>query len=283
MVFKWVSSFLVSFILTKVIIVCARNFKFIHPISNFVPHQHKAGISSLGGIAIFTSFMIMRLFNDTLGLSSEIYHSYYVGTLCFLVGLVDDLVKINTGRNSGLPKIWKLLALVIFLLPYFIWVLNDPLLAVKFTSVIIFAAATIDVVDGLDGLAAITTIIPLAILGGSIAISLCGSILGFLYFNLKPAKIFMGDSGAMFIGSIIGCLLLGSELHPKVIYLFVIPILEVASVILKFILVKCKLNHKFFVAPIHHDLERRFGETITTILLTLCNLSIGILVVQNIF
>ena len=276
MLLKWLPSFLVSGLTTRLLIGLNRNFNFAQPISNFVNHKHKQGTPTLGGISIFLSFMCFRLLNSAVGLNREMQHIYYVGTACFLVGLIDDLTKIYTKNNAGKHKFWKLTVLILLLAPYFMRLY--PLMnAVTKVAIIIFAAGTSNIIDGLDGLLCMTAIPILVGLGNAPSISLAGSLLGFLYFNLKPARIFLGDCGSMFIGAIIGSSIIGSNFMGESILLYLVPILQSLIVLLKMTLVRLKLPHKFFIAPMHHHLEKKIGESRTTILLVSLNIVVVIL------
>ena len=270
MLLKWLPSFLLSAFLTRLFVQLGRRFQLSQPISEFVNHKHKSGTPTFGGIAVFLSFMLLRMLNSALGLNREMQHIYYVGTVCFLVGLIDDFTKVRTKHNKGKTRLWKLSLLILFLLPYFMR-FAAPLEAIQKTAIIIFASATADILDGLDGLLCMTAIPILCGLGNGPSISLAGSLLGFLCFNLKPAKIFLGDCGAMFIGSIIGSAIISSNLGLDGVALCALPIFQSFIVLLKMALVELRLPHKFFTAPIHHHVEKQFGETWATLLLVSAN------------
>lgn len=279
MLFKWLPSFLISNVLTRLIISLSNRFKYFQPVSSTISHAHKKNTPSLGGIAIFFGFMLIRLFNGFLGLNKEMHFLYYASFVCFFVGLYDDLTKIISKKNRGRTRTSKFILLILLLFPFFLMKTSfDIITSIKYTSIIIFASATADIVDGLDGLLALSVFPSLICLGTDASISLLGSILGFLYYNLRPARIFMGDCGSMFIGSVIGCTILSIDVDYKIGFLFIIPILQILSVGLKILLIKMGLPHSFFIAPIHHDLEKRLGENITTIGITLINAIIVFLV-----
>ena len=87
---------------------------------------------------------------------------------------------------------------------------------------------------------------------GGIAV---GSILGFLMFNLHPAKVMMGDTGSLFIGGLISCLALYLKIPLLLIVIALIPILETLSVIIQVAYYKKTGNRIFKMAPLHHHFE----------------------------
>ena len=115
---------------------------------------------------------------------------------------------------------------------------------------------------------------------GSIAV---GSILGFLMFNLNPAKVMMGDTGSLFLGGLISCLALYLKMPLLLIVIALIPILETLSVILQVYYYKKTGNRIFKMAPLHHHFElsgwneNKVVRVFSVITLLMC--IIGILIV----
>lgn len=211
------------FTIGSVIVVSKLKRLFDEPSENRKIHLFK--IPNLGGVGIFISFIFSAsLFNISSNIS---YFSPLISSsiLIFAVGLKDDLIKVEPSK--------KLLAQVIaaFIMAYFsdlritsfyglfgIENLSYPvsLIVTIFISVYIYNA--INLIDGVDGLAGGLTLIAslslalfFFIIGSTsdamLAICLAGSIIGFLYYNITPAKTFMGDSGSLFTGLILSILL----------------------------------------------------------------------------
>jgi len=191
-----------------------------------MPGQHKRHrfpTPNLGGISIFVGFWAAITFSyqHFPGLSAELgQFLYYVvagGVIIFLIGLIDDL--------SGLSAMVKLCSQIIAGLILYAGGLRITILFIPFLGPIelgysslpvtllwlVGVTNSINLIDGLDGLAAgVSAIAALALLFVGIAFSLMtvivfaaaiiGSSLVFLYFNHYPAKIFMGDSGSLFLG-----------------------------------------------------------------------------------
>lgn len=115
---------------------------------------------------------------------------------------------------------------------------------------------------------------------GSISV---GAILGFLMFNLHPAKVMMGDTGSLFIGGLISCMALYLKIPLLLIVIALIPILETLSVIIQVAYYKKTGNRIFKMAPLHHHFElsgwseNKVVRTFSVITLVVCIL--GILIV----
>jgi phospho-N-acetylmuramoyl-pentapeptide-transferase len=255
----------------------------VQPISTALPgHSHKAGTPTFGGISIYFSFLITALiFKNSASLMILII------TICFIIGAADDIRKVSSKSNRGLGKSSKLVLLLLPLLCTFLLSGNSYWLAAINTSIVLFFAAAFDISDGLDGLAALlslATLLASALIEprlGRTILTLSGSVIGFLFFNLGPAKIFMGDSGSLMIGGFIGTIFILSGYDYRIILLSSVPIINLASVGLRLAQIYTNLNFLKLVkfkAPLHHHLEDRVGESRTVILLTSIAAVIGILI-----
>ncbi|MET3683009.1 UDP-GlcNAc:undecaprenyl-phosphate GlcNAc-1-phosphate transferase [Alkalibacillus flavidus] len=199
---------------------------------------HKGAMPRLGGLAIYLSFMIglMLFYPDSVYTLPVMIG----GSIIMLVGFLDDLIELS-------PK-WKMtgqiLAAIVVLGTIQVEFVNLPFggelhfgwLSIPITIIWIIAITNaINLIDGLDGLAggvsaiALLTITVMSIVMNNyfvttIALLLLGSTIGFLYYNFHPAKIFMGDTGALFLGYMIAVLsLLGFK--NVTVFSFVIPII----------------------------------------------------------
>ena len=124
----------------------------------------------------------------------------------------------------------------------------------------------INLTDGIDGLSSsvsaiiITCLTSIAILFGVDEVSIFGSIsigivLGFLMFNLHPAKVFMGDTGSLLLGGLISAMALYLKMPLILIVIALIPVIETISVMIQVIYFK-KTGKRFFkMAPLHHHFE----------------------------
>ena len=204
-----------------------------------------------------------------------------------LVGMVDDLAKIKKKQNAGLTPLQKLI-LQIVVSAVFITVLRitggvDTAVWVPFANVsfeipwivyIIFAAFIIvgadnavNLTDGLDGLAAGVTL-PVALFftavglrqgNGGVAVfaaALAGALAAFLIFNFHPAKVFMGDTGSLFLGGAVAGLAFACDMPLILIPVGIIYIWETLSVIIQVTYFKISHGKRVFkMAPFHHHME----------------------------
>jgi UDP-GlcNAc:undecaprenyl-phosphate GlcNAc-1-phosphate transferase len=179
---------------------------------------HRAQISRLGGVAIFCSFTItILLFATTVNYQK----ANFLITSCIILfglGLKDDLYGVNPSTKFFLQMIVAIILVVLgdFRLSslygvFFLWEVNMFWGGLFSMVLIIFINNAFNLIDGIDGLAGIIGVIATLSFGvffaignelpyAFIAFAMTGAIAGFLVFNYPPAKIFMGDTGALLIG-----------------------------------------------------------------------------------
>ena len=214
-----VLSTIVSFIAIPSIIFVARER---HLYDDLQSHrkEHDHGIPRLGGVAIFCSFTIVSLLFAKYDafLPTNILLTSCI--ILFAVGLKDDLAGASAITKFGLQF---LVAVILVLLGnvrisslYGVFNIQDisfftsVLLSIVIIMFIVNAFNLIDGIDGLAGTIGLIVCLTFAILFthmkqielASLAFSMVGAIIGFLYFNYSPAKIFMGDTGSLLIGLI---------------------------------------------------------------------------------
>ena len=224
-----------------------------------------------------------------------------------ILGLLDDIIKIFNfkGQLSNLRFFQKLILQFILITPIMyllttnnIFILNLPdvfgnlqFIVTVFvsSSILVFMSNAVNIVDGVDGLASIlllTTLVPLWIfnwingneIGTLLSSILFGTNLAFLYFNIPPARIFMGDTGSLAMGAIIAVLLYTSQTLYLLPVLGLIYILDALSSIIQ-LASKLVFKRKVFtVAPIHHALEKKgWSESKITFRLFIANTAISLL------
>ena len=258
-------------------------------------HKGKEGTPTMGGIAMIITLVLVTVFALVAGLispslrsvSSRVALVFGYAMLNGLTGIIDDRVKLLKKQNEGLtaPQKYALqfVCAVLFLLGMRLTGNIDTTLHIPFTKIsadlgifyyliaVLLLTGVVNAVnltDGIDGLAASNTLLvgvffsvmaftarlggaDLALLGGTLA-GVCG---GFLVYNFYPAKIFMGDTGSLFLGGLVvgGAFMLGSPL--TVILFGLVYIIETASVILQVASFKLTGKRIFKMAPIHHHFE----------------------------
>ncbi|MBR3623430.1 MAG: undecaprenyl/decaprenyl-phosphate alpha-N-acetylglucosaminyl 1-phosphate transferase [Selenomonadaceae bacterium] len=224
---------------------------------------HKEPVARIGGMAIFVSFMLTTgmafLFYDfSAEASYEILGLIAAGSFIFIVGIIDDYFNIP----AKLKLLGQIVAALILTVGFDVKIefITDPFgdylfleqFAIPLTCFwLVGLTNTVNLIDGLDGLAAGVVIIAaftiflvafeqnvflIALLTSTIA----GSALGFLYYNFNPAKIFMGDSGSMFLGFMLaGISIIGAVKSAATIALIVpilalgLPIMDTAFAIIR--------------------------------------------------
>lgn len=238
-----------------------------------------------------------------------------------MIGFIDDYVKVRKKQNQGLTPKQKLILQFSVTLCYFMAIhmvnmanggesltkVNIPFLGnfdFGFFYYVIFSIIAVGIInaanltDGVDGLCtsiaffiALFLMIMTNLLGmfglSLEAAALAGGCLGFLIWNLHPAKVFMGDTGSLFLGAIVCGIGLGAKLHVALIILSFVYIAEMFSVILQVLYFKATGGKRLFkMSPIHHHFEMLgwsenkictvFGIStivlgIISVILTVCN------------
>ncbi|MEA5151836.1 MAG: phospho-N-acetylmuramoyl-pentapeptide-transferase [Oscillospiraceae bacterium] len=255
-------------------------------------HMAKSGTPTMGGVIFISAAAVVCL---TVGFDGML-HGRYVHIFVFLfalvfgaIGFLDDWEKIKKKQNLGLTARSKFLlqlvaALVFVLLMRQIGYVS-PNLYVPFANVTItmpewlyfvFAAFVIvgtvnavNITDGVDGLATGSSI-PVCLFFvaityvwgeeylelGIFASAMVGGLMGFLVYNFNPAKVFMGDTGSLFLGGAIAALAFAYDMPLILITLGIIYILETLSDIIQIGYFKLTHGKRVFkMAPFHHHLE----------------------------
>jgi len=228
-------------------------------------HVHKKPIPRLGGIAIYAAFWIAVIF--TRNWDTQIWGLFVGSTLIMVVGVWDDIREIRPIVKLG----WQIAAAIV--LVYFGFSMNQlslPIIGVdlNFESRglgwlgillavfwIVGLVNTVNISDGLDGLAAGICFEAALLLfwsanrinqfsGAHLTLALAGAALGFLFFNFHPARVFMGDSGSMFLGYIIGGISIMGLLKTATILGLVFPLIVLGMPLtdLTFAIIRRKLR-----------------------------------------
>lgn len=316
-------SFAVAVVLALIIIPILKKVKVGQIEREDGPKSHlkKQGTPTMGGIIFMLSIVICTtgsyIYLIKTG-NTDIAHNL-IPMLCLtigfgIVGFVDDFKKLVLHNTKGLKPSYKMLGLLIISVLYVLFILKfaghgteifipiikteialPSFLYIPFAILVILATTNaVNLTDGVDGLSSsvcaiiITCLTVIAMLRGvgeaailgSIAV---GSILGFLMFNLNPAKVMMGDTGSLFLGGLISCLALYLKLPLLLLVIALIPILETLSVIFQVYYYKKTGNRLFKMAPLHHHFElsgwneNKVVRVFSVITLLMC--IIGILIV----
>ena len=247
---------------------------------------HKVPIPRLGGLGIYAGFLLGYML---FGVHSVQMNAILIGSFIILVtGIFDDIKPV--------PAKWKLLAQTVgaSIVPLYGGILLQDISAfglyidfgiLAYPITIIFIVAIINcinLIDGLDGLSSgIASIYFLTI--GVIAMLLnnsngldiiltfimLGSTLGFLVHNFNPAKIFMGDTGSLALGGVMGAVAILTHRELTLLVVALVFVIETLSVILQVIWVKLFHHKLFLMTPLHHHFEK-LGWSETDIVKLFC-------------
>lgn len=279
-------SFLIAVCMGPVFIPLLRKLKFgqFEREEGMASHQKKAGTPTMGGIIILVSVIITSLI--FLRGNKEVLPVLFLTAGFGIIGFLDDYIKVVMKRNLGL-RAWQKMALQIIvtgvfgyylmtytevgtavLIPFSggkYWELGGWYWVFLFVCVIGTVNGT-NFTDGLDGLASSVTalvatfftVVAMSLGSGVSVISsaVAGALLGFLVFNVYPAKVFMGDTGSLALGGYVAgaaCLL---RMPVFIVIVGFIYLIEVISVMLQVTYFKLTHGKRIFkMAPIHHHFE----------------------------
>ena len=306
-------AFAISFVSCLVLIPILRRLKAGQNILVYVKeHKGKGGTPTMGGIAfvfaaVLSTVLVLRRAEKTVIVCLAIGLAYMA------VGLLDDFLKRKHRENLGLKAWQKLvfqLLIAIFAGIYaFRMDLTDlhiPFIKRSFDigfwciplSIFVFLAAVnaVNLTDGLDGLAASTSVPFFGVMGilitlqneqtttATLAFALVGALIAYLLFNVHPASVFMGDTGSLALGGFAASI---AVFTGNALYLAVIGacfVFSVISVILQVIYYKATGGKRIFLmAPVHHHFqEKGYSEsrisyayfTVTAILGGVCILMV---------
>ena len=282
-------AFFVSVLLSPMMIRYLHKLKFGQFIRGEGPESHlkKSGTPTMGGLIILLGIVIASLFY--VRRYPMIIPVLFV-TLGFgFIGFIDDYIKVVMKRNLGLHAWQKMLGQIIGIFAYYLINYTEigTSMLIPFThgkylnlgaffvpAVFIILLGTVNganFTDGLDGLASSVTVLiatyfTVAALGMQqdgmsagiwpISCATVGSLLGFLVFNVYPARVFMGDTGSLALGGFVAATALILHLPLFIPIVALIYMVEVLSVMLQVGYFKATKGKRLFkMAPIHHHFE----------------------------
>ena len=246
-------------------------------------HAKKNGTPTTGGVFIVGSALVGAIIALVMAQKLSTLACLLLMTFVFYMfaGLMDDILKIKNKHNEGLtPRAKLFLQIAIALLPALYMTVTDatfvsfgnwcfdlgwlyPFFAI---FIIVGVSNAVNLTDGLDGLAASNMTISLiactiiALITGNIDIaiisaSIAGATFGFLYFNKFPAKVFMGDTGSLALGGVLGAIAVMGKFELWLIPIGFIYMSETLSVMIQVASFKLTGNRIFRMTPIHHHFE----------------------------
>lgn len=281
-----------------------RKLKVGQPILHYVKtHKQKSGTPTMGGLFFILPSAIVFIIFGGLKTRLAIV-CLTVGLAYLVVGFLDDFIKIRFRKNEGLKPYQKIIFQItiaimagvygyengfsVFYVPFIMAEINVGIFAIPIITIIFLAITnSVNLTDGLDGLAGQVSLVyflflvvlmsvqyqSLSIIHISgeqyyglslLSVALIGGIMGFLFFNMSKAKVFMGDTGSLSLGGFIGAISIFS------LNTFFIPLLGIMFVVSSISVIIQVLHYKrtrkriFLMAPIHHHFQLK-GYTETQI------------------
>ena len=286
--------FILATILGVILIPMLRTLKAGQRLSIYLEERHhsKSGTPTMGGLIFIIPTIVTMLILKLMG-KIDISYNFLIVMFTFigyfLIGFIDDYLIIKRNNNAGLSESAKLLlqtgiAVIFFYL--FMKAGNEPLLWIHtfnikidigwlygiFILLVLLASSNaVNITDGLDGLAGGLSVIAYIAFGliswntgwlygyEEIALfefTLVGALLGFLVFNVNPAKVFMGDTGSLCLGATLGAIAILTRHELLLILIGIVFVSETLSCVIQRIYYKLTKKRIFPMTPIHHTFEK---------------------------
>lgn len=285
-------SFAISVILCPIVIPFLRRLKFGQYVRDDGPRSHlkKAGTPTMGGLIILLSVSVTSMMYMENG--PQILPVLFSTVGFGLIGFLDDYIKVVMKRSMGL-RAWQKMVLQIVITGIFVYYYlgklhYKPEILIPFTGgvdggrylqispwfftiflffVMVGTVNGTNFTDGLDGLASSVTLLVAVFFtvvaigtGSSIApvsSAVAGALMGFLVFNIYPARVFMGDTGSLALGGFVASAAFMLKMPLFIPIVGAIYLIEVLSVILQVSYFKLTHGKRIFkMAPIHHHFEQ---------------------------
>lgn len=284
-------AFAISALLCPVVIPFLQKLKFGQFIRDEGPeaHQKKSGTPTMGGVIFIISVIVTSLLyiKDYPAIIPVAFATLGFG----LIGFMDDYIKVVKKRNLGLTEIQKLAGQILITGIFLYYMMNytdvGTGILIPFTGgavngfylelpgwlfiifmFIVFLGTTngTNFTDGLDGLlssvtalvAVFLTVVSIGVNSGlsPITSAVAGSLLGFLLFNVYPARVFMGDTGSLALGGFVAASASMMNMQLFIVIFGLIYLIEVLSVIIQVTYFKKTGGKRIFkMAPLHHHFE----------------------------
>ena len=279
-------AFAISVLLGPVVIPYLRKLKMgqTERVEGVQSHLKKAGTPTMGGIIFLLSTVVTSLFyvKDYPKIIPVLFLTLGFG----IIGFLDDYLKVVLKRSDGLMPMQKMACQIVVtgIFAFYLMKFTDIPMTMKIpfmpgheidfgilTIPILFIAVIgtvngVNFTDGLDGLASSVTIMVATFFSvmaigtksgiEPITCAVVGALMGFLLFNVYPAKIFMGDTGSLALGGFVAGTAYMLQMPLFIILVGLIYVVEVLSVMIQVTYFKATHGKRFFkMAPIHHHFE----------------------------
>ena len=289
-IFAVMIGFLSSVLLGLFLIPVLKRLKVGQRISVFVgdSHKRKAGTPTMGGLIFIIPTLLATLF---LLLTNKIEFSTNLGIILLvftgyaIIGFLDDYLSLKKKDNEGLKTWQKLLLQVLIALGFFYLYMENGgqtslvvstlginiemgwFYGVFLLFILVGSSNAVNLTDGLDGLAgglSAIAFIAFSLISlmvgfeeiGIFSFVLTGALFGFLIYNTHPAKVFMGDTGSLSLGAVMGAVAILTHREVTLLVVASVFVIETLSVILQVIWLTSFKKKLFLMTPLHHHFEK---------------------------
>lgn len=283
--------FVISIIMGAIIIPLLKRYNATQNVSHTLNERHlkKQGTPTMGGfIFVLSTLLIIFLLylNDSLSFSWNYFIIIFIFVTYAFLGFLDDALKVFWKNNKGLSILFKFsMQIIIALIFFFVFVLVGSSTVVDFIIfnidlkflygflilfMLVGSSNAVNITDGLDGLCAGLCAISFITYGiiawnssyiigyTEIAIFcfiLAGSLIGFLFYNFYPAKIFMGDLGSLALGATLAAIAIILKNEMSLVLIGLVYIVETISSFVQIIAIRVFNKKIFKKSPLHHHFE----------------------------
>lgn len=283
----FIISFFISILIGPLIISKIKKMNIGQNVRDDGPEAHlsKSGTPTMGGVIMVISLVLTLIISGSI--NNNILILLFSAFSFGIIGFIDDYFKIANKRSLGLRPYQKLIGQFVFaiillvyqlktsslgtelILPFTQKTLDLGILYIPILSIIVVGTVnSVNLTDGLDGLASSITLVVMIFFSiaafklakpdiSLFAAIIAGSCLGFLIYNAFPAKIFMGDTGSMFLGGAVAGVAIILDLPIFIAITGLIYLIEALSVIIQVSSYKIRKKRVFLMAPIHHHFEEK--------------------------
>ena len=289
-IFAVMIGFLSSVLLGLVLIPILKKMKVGQRISIFVgdSHKKKEGTPTMGGLIFIVPTLLATLF---LLITNKIEFSMNLGIILLvfsgyaIIGFLDDYLSLKKKNNEGLTTIQKLMLQILIALGFFyLYMTNGGQTALVVSTlginiemgwfygvfllfILVGSSNAVNLTDGLDGLAgglSAIAFIAFSLISlmvgfeeiGIFSFVLTGALFGFLIYNTYPAKVFMGDTGSLALGAVMGAVAILTHREVTLLVVASVFVIETLSVILQVMWITLFKKKLFLMTPLHHHFEK---------------------------
>jgi len=289
-VFAIMIGFLGAVVLGLLLIPALKKLKVGQRISIFVGdnHKKKEGTPTMGGLIFIIPTLLATLLlivTKKIELTTNLGIILLVFTGYAFIGFLDDYLSLKKKNNEGLTTIQKLLLQVLIALGFFyLYMKNGGQTALIVSTlgihiemswfygvfllfILVGASNAVNLTDGLDGLAgglSAIAFIAFSLISlmvgfeeiGIFTFVLTGALFGFLIYNAYPAKVFMGDTGSLALGAVMGAVAILTHREVTLLVVASVFVIETLSVILQVFWLFTFKKKLFLMTPLHHHFEK---------------------------